>query len=682
MKRWPLHKAYFWETAPFFRILLPFAAGILAYDKGWLPSSQGNVFIAITCTTLVAYMLSTFTIKNNIIPFVLLHVSLFCCGASVSFFNDIRNTNEWFGNNIKHNTSFYARITDTPLEKERTWRISVTLVASLKNDTVSPATGNAVVYLLKKDSVCRLHKGDSVLLPGNWQLIRNAGNPFEFDYATYCRRNNLFYRQVCSENQLHRYAPADSRATPIVERTHDWCMATLDKYIPEPKTRGLIQAMLLGDEVNLDEDLRRSYSETGIVHIIAISGGNVAIFFIFISALLFWLRNKKHLWVKYLVALPLVWFYVVMAGAPPSAIRAALMFSLLAFAMMLQKNSNSLNQLFAAAFLLLCAQPMWLFSVGFQLSFVAVLSLVLFYTPVYKWISPVYKVSRWLWGAIAASVAAEILVAPLVIYYFHIFPLLFLVANVAAYVFMSIVLLIGIIIILASPVPAIAGAAGFVTVWLVTRFDNIVAWLQALNPRSFHFLVLTTAELLLLYLIVAAMAVFFLQRQTRAAFIGLSAASLLLLSFCVDEWIRLQQQRLIIYNTGKTAHIELIRADTYAILKTDTAEAGKIAYAVMPAHIGWRAWKQDSTKANEIFYVGGKKVLFLNDDIKTNSHFRVDYLVVNTGAARDLHRLCNIFYPNTIVIGNNKAGVKWIRMPAADSVLVHSVKDDGAFVVY
>ncbi len=179
------------------------------------------------------------------------------------------------------------------------------------------------------------------LFQGKWQPIGNAGNPFEFDYAAYCKRSGIFYQQSCSVNDIRLYSANNPGATSFIDRAHDLCMQQLDKYITDPKTKGLIQAMILGDEVNLDEDLRQSYADTGIIHIIAISGGNVAIFFMAISFLLLWLRHKQHMWIKYAIALPLVWFYVLMAGAAPSAIRAAVMFSLLAFSVMLEKNNNS-----------------------------------------------------------------------------------------------------------------------------------------------------------------------------------------------------------------------------------------------------------------------------------------------------------------------------------------------------
>ena len=687
MKRWPLKKAYFWETAPFFRILLPFIAGILCYDKAWLPSIPGGYLIGIICVVFLLY-LSLVYIKKvtrpTAITFLLLCVMLFSGGIAVSWFSDIRNNKTWFGNSVGNSSSYLARITDVPIEKEHSWKLPVILISSINSGKISPVTGNAFIYLYKDQFPMMLHKGDSILVPGKWQPIKNSGNPFEFDYATYCMRSGIFYQQSCSVNDIRLYSAINEDGTPFIERAHDLCMRQLDKYIPDPKTKGLIQAMILGDEVNLDEDLLHSYAETGIVHIIAISGGNVAIFFIVISFLLWWLRHKKHLWIKYAVALPLVWFYVLMAGAAPSAVRAAVMFSLLAFSIMLEKNNNSLNQLFATAFLLLCVQPMWLFSVGFQLSFVAVLSLILFYTPVYKWASPVNKPAKLLWGTVAASIAAEVLVAPLVIYYFHNFPLLFIIANAAAYLFMSIVLILGMALIVLSFIPVVARIIGICVIEIVTVFDKIVVWLQNFNPESFHFLVLTGLELFLVYVMITGIVLFLLKKQKPALFTGLVSSCLLLCSFCSDEWVRLHQERFVVYNTAKTNHIELIKSGNYTVINRDTATRKKISYAVTQAHIYWQALKKDTTTANEILVAGGKTILVLNNDINADNPFPVDILVINYTGKTDLQKLHRIFSTSLIVLGNNfteKQQEKWVKECASFNISVHSIAMKGAFIL-
>lgn len=688
MKRWPINEAYFWETAPFFRILLPFVAGILCYERGWLYKPDGTFLVVVTSAAFLLYAMSVFVFKAARtylgFSFLLLNVILFFAGMSVSYYNDARHDAEWFGNNISEKKSYVAVVTGLPTEKEHSWKLPVAVIGAVKESKVRTVSGKAFLYLYKDEFPMQFHKGDTVLLPGKWEVIRNPGNPFEFDYAGYCRRDNICYQQSCEINNVRLFGSGDPNALPVIDRTHDWCMQQLDRYLADAKTRGLIQAMLLGDEINLDEDLRQSYSETGIVHIIAISGGNVAIFFIVISALLWWLRDKKYLWIKYAVALPFVWFYVMVAGAPPSAVRAAIMFSLLAFSVMLEKNNNSLNTLFATAFLLLCAQPMWLFSVGFQLSFVAVLSLILFYGPIYKWLSPATKVTGMLWATVAASLAAELLAAPLVVYYFHTFPLLFIVANVAAYLFMGLVLILGIAIVGVSWIPALAKCLGVVTVWIVTVFDRIVNWLQSCNPVSFHFLMLTGVETLLVYAVIGCIVLFLIRQQKQALFAGMAAACVLWLCFCNDEWRRLNQQRFVVYSLGKVEQAELIEGDRYTVLVTDTGSRKRIDYAVKPAHIGWRAWRQDSVDHKELFNINGKSVLVPHHEINPDDHFHVDYLIVTGSDANDPLKLKRVFTPRVVVISNSsskKSQDKQAQAFLRAGMQVHIVGRDGAFVL-
>lgn len=687
MKRWPLHTAYFWESAPFFRVLLPFACGIAGYELTrpyFVARISSAVFILIA---FIAYLVITFSKKRkNYFPtlgFLLVSGIFFAGGYALSLYDDVRNDKQDISRCINDGAAHLVRITGTPAEREKTWKIQVRVLSVIDNGGVHTVTGKAFVYVHKSGYPLRLQKGDSVIVPGKWQPIKAAGNPFEFYYATYCLRNGITRQQFCSRADIITYGRNNPGANTYTERMHDWCMAQMDKYIPDTKARGLMQAMLLGDEVNLDEELRDAYAATGIIHIIAISGGNVAIFFIVISFLLRWLKHKKHLWVRYAIALPLVWFYVVMAGSSPSAIRAAVMFSLLAVGVMLQKNNNSLNQLFATAFLLLCAEPMWLFAVGFQLSFVAVLSIILFYGPIYKWLSPKYLLTKTLWSTAAASLAAEILIAPLVIYYFHNFPIMFIVANVAAYIFMSVVLILGMGVIVLSFVPETATLLGWCIGWLVNVFGSMISWLQQFNPPSFHSLVLTDAELVLTYACIAGFAVLMMRKQKSALFTGVSMSIVLMVLLCYDQWSSLRQQRLIVYNINGINRIERIEGKRYSVLSQDTGNIKKIAYTTSAAHTQWHAWRKgDDT--SEVFVVNGKTVLVLNREVFGTGALPADYVIINYTGYTDPALLKRMFSPALVVVGNNYTHAQQKKFVAACEnvgMRVHSIANNGAFVM-
>lgn len=705
MSRWPKDKTYFWETNPFFRILLPFAAGILCYYKGWPGGAPGVYFLysaAITFLMLAAALLFEKPNRTNtLLTFILTNVLLFSGGISITYYNDAPNDKGWFGNSISQSKVYAVRISATPAEKEKSWKLPVTVLYATDNGNVTRATGKAVVYIEKEPTTEALHRGDTLLVPGNWELISNAGNPFEFDYAKYCARNNLMYRQWCTAKDVLLYGKGNAAVTPFTERVHDWCMMQLSRHLGNNKAAGLLQAMLLGDEVNLDDDLRQSYSQTGIVHIIAISGGNVAIFFLVISFLLGWVKHKKHLWVKYAIALPVVWFYVLMAGSQPSAVRAAGMFSLLAVGIMLQKSNNSINQLLATAFVLLFAEPAWLFSVGFQLSFIAVLSIVLFYKHIYSWLEVptkkakgghvfkkllqwVYDIPRTIWSAVAMSIAAEILIAPIVIYYFHTFPVMFVVANVAALLFMSVVLILGMVLVVLSNVTILASWLAVIIIWLVDKFGIIVYYLQGTGPKSFNTLTLTGFELIVMYVTIAGLAWYMIRQYKPALFGGLWAVCLLLLSACIGEWERLQQQRLVVYNIRGHNYIELITGKTYSEVYTDTTARDGAAYATSQAHIHWGVKEQKTAAGPEVFFMNNKTVLLLNQRELPVGHFHVDYLILNGTGKVNAQELKQVFSPAVVVIGNSYTRRQQAAIIAdcvSEGVATYSIAGQGALVL-
>ena len=282
------------------------------------------------------------------------------------------------------------------------------------------------------------------------------------------------------------------------------------------------------------------------------------------------------------------------------------------------------------------------------------------------------------------SITAELLVAPLVIYYFHMFPLLFIVANVAAYLFMSLVLVLGIAIIALSFIPAVAQFIGACTVWIVTFFDKIVVWLQGFNPASFHFIMLKDVELLLVYVIITGAVLFLIKRQKAALFMSLAGACLLLTSFCNDEWISLHQHRLVIYNTTRASHIELVNGKTYTVLNTEIANHKKIAYTVKPAHTNWGAWQESNDTHSEVIDINGKTVLLLNREITNVPPFPVNYLFINYPDETDLFKLQKIFSPSLIIIGNNYSREqtdKFVKACAGKNIQLHIIANDGAFVL-
>lgn len=683
MQQWPLSRAYFWEKAPFFRILIPFIFGIICYD-------QFNILNKVPIQyylTIAAFSTTTLFIPKKKLPVSLsktvhttaIFISLFFAALVLSSNHDDRTKKDWFGHQVQTAEAWKVRVIDPPQEKEKTWKLKIAIQNGILGDTVKALSGKAFLYLSKDSSFC-VHENDVLLIPNHFQRIKNAGNPFEMDYAGFAARENIYFQQFQPSSEMlllrNRTAPG------LLTRMHQFSLTQLSRFITDKPTLTLLQAMLVGEDKALDDDLRQAYSQTGIIHIVSISGSHVALFFYIIAALFSWLRHKKYTAIKYLVAIVPIWIYVLMAGGAPSAVRSAVMFSILTIGVVLQRDHNPLNTLFAAAFILLIINPAWLFSVGFQLSFLAVLSLVIFYGPLSQLVKPSNKILKWLWNASAASIAAELLVAPLVLYYFHSFPLMFLVANIVASICMSILLITGIALIVFCWVTPIANFVASCCYLITFVFNKIIFVLQHWSPASFNRFQFSAAEILLLYAIIAFGSIWLLLQKRQMVIAAISTSCLLTAFLIADKYYALHQQLLIVYNTGRSQNAEYISGKSYrSLLKTDSVKEN---FSVKNAHIGYHI---DTRKMNttDAFFVGRKKILILKSALENAHPFPVDVLVIATPLKElTFPEAISVFRPKTIVLPggqHKKFTAAWSDSCALHHLRLHNVAQDGAYLL-
>ncbi len=223
---------------------------------------------------------------------------------------------------------------------------------------------------------------------------------------------------------------------------------------PDSLTAGLSNAMLLGDRSGLDTDLKKSFSATGLSHIVAISGMNFAIIYLVLSFLLkplLYLRHGRQ--IRSAIIVPMMVFFALLAGANPAIVRAAIMLSMLDLGQAFWQKSNSLNALATSALLFLGFDPQSLFSPDFQLSYAAVLGILMLQNPILHYFHQRMKwMPRGIASAIAVTLAAQAATTPLVAWHFHSFPTYFLLANMLVLPLVTLVVQIGF--------------AGFVLVWI------------------------------------------------------------------------------------------------------------------------------------------------------------------------------------------------------------------------
>jgi competence protein ComEC len=496
------------------------------------------------------------------------------------------------------------------------------------------------------------------------------------------RRKGLHFRLQTGASGIRLLGRPDPASYGVLRRIHNHCAGQLNRFIPDRKALGLIQAMLLGDEAGFDPVLRGLYADTGIIHIISISGSHVAMLFAVIAALLQWIPGERGAWIRYGTGLLLVWLYVLVAGAPPSALRSAVMFSVVALSTLSKREGRGLNTLCSAGFILLIAEPAWLFAPGFQLSFAAVLSLMLFYQPLQRLLPVRHRPLRWIWQAVCASIAAEVLTAPIVLLYFHSFPLMFIPANILAGVMIGAGGLIGgMLVIVLSPIPPLAHALGTLLGWMLDITNHGLSGLQRLSPEAFRHLYLSTGGFILLMAGIILMAVAWLRKNRGAFLIGMFAAAALLTLNLADAIHRQRQHRLVIYNNGRQALIDEIRNSGHLGLATAQSD-----YHASPARDAWGAWsRSNDTKGSPYFHFGKQRLLILSDSglRKPTSRLPVDVLILTQAARRiRIDSALHCFQPGCVVLASRVSERRcrlWADSCRQRGIRFHAVQTMGAW---
>src|SRR5690606_29242173 len=178
---------------PFFRILLPIAAGIIAYEFSWLPVLPMYLLAAVFFFLLAFIITGAIRKRNQLTDyssFISLYAFIFLTGWLLCYLYDARNHKDYMGH--VQAAAFTARITNTPAEKNKTWKLEVSILNGIHGQAITPATGKAFVYLYKDGMPFPYSKGDTIIVANRFVPVKNAGNPFEFDYARYCARNNIY----------------------------------------------------------------------------------------------------------------------------------------------------------------------------------------------------------------------------------------------------------------------------------------------------------------------------------------------------------------------------------------------------------------------------------------------------------------------------------------------------------
>jgi competence protein ComEC len=547
-----------WKLFPFLRFLLAFISGILAY----IYLKPGNNFLPAILSLAILYTALFFwgrgkTVMHSLRPWlgVLGLFTLFLCGIQIS----VQNDQSLKDNHLIHQTEsveyYRGTVINDPEEKEKTFKAIVSL-NEIKTGSASKRASGKICLYLKKENATLPQYGDEILVKGNPQLVQGPDNPGEFDYRTYLSRQNIFHQHFIKEGE-YKIAGHDEPNpmlgwSILLRRKSD---NILKKYISSESGYKIASALVLGIRNSLDNEIRNAYSNTGTMHILAVSGLHIVLIFQILSLICAPLKKIKYSGVFLPVLfIILLWFYAMITGLSASVLRAVTMFSFVLIAKAINRNSNIYNTLALSAFVLLCFDPMLVADVGFQLSYMAVLGIVYLHPKIYQAIDFNNSFADKAWEYTSISLAAQLATFPLCLLYFHQFPVYFLISNYLVIPLSFLALYAGLALLAFGWISMAGAFIGYLldkTIWLM---NAIVYSIEKLPLALIDGIYISQSQMLLIYVAIVFILAFFYFKRLKY----LSAAFVAVFLFSSFDLINIAGQKknlsIRIYNIrGHTA---------------------------------------------------------------------------------------------------------------------------------
>lgn len=417
---------------PFIHITIPMAIGIVFYYY----VDIGIYVILISLATLIClYLLLFFNKRNNI---TIIYLIFFVLGLFLMYEKTEKSVlTNYIGKNVD--------ISGVVLEiKEKEECSNIVLKGEyVYVDGVKLPISEKVNINIYGDM--EIEKGYKLNISGVLKEPNRNKNPKLFNYKLYLEtkdiytmmNSNYYAVDILSEGNLKYGQTLRCNFQTYVEET-------FNKYLGVEKAR-LVTSILLGDISYLEDIQQIKYRELGLAHLMAVSGlhiGIVTSFLIFLFTNL-GIQRKINLTITILM----IWLYGYLIGYPPSVLRSLIMFTTLFYSQMHNKYYDNINILSFAAFILLLYNPLWLFSVGFQLSFLATFFIITLSNKMREWFYPRYgKIYNLLYGIFAVQIG----IAPIIAYYFNSISPISILANFILIPLMSLVVILGFLLLIVS----------------------------------------------------------------------------------------------------------------------------------------------------------------------------------------------------------------------------------------
>lgn len=554
----------------------------------------------------------------------------------------------------------------------------IALVQTIDNKNHS---GRILLNIPKKPQSSPLEVGAILSIKGQLQKNKKPDNPNQFDYSNYLNSKQI-YAQLYANSESMAISPEPKKdiwyyAAKITTRI----TRNLEKTDFNKGALAVATALILGQRQDIAPEIIQDYQYAGAIHILSVSGLHVGFIFLFLNFLLKPIPNtRKGSFIKLTILLISLFFFALIAGLSPSIVRSVTMFSFIAIGLHLRRSVNIYHTLLVSMLLILLFQAYFLFDVGFQLSYLAVFFIVWFQPILASYWEPKNKIVKYSWDILTVSFAAQIGTLPLSLYYFHQFPGLFFITNLAVIPLLSIIMFLGVVVMSLA-------ALGITTFWLTKPLEWSILFLNKIinsiasfeqfiiKDISFDFILLSCSYVLIIATIIWLKKPHF----NKLIFVLLSIITLQS-ALLFNQWQIQNQEEWIVFNSKrKTLIVQRHGNEVFLYSNDSVAAKNKILTSYLVGNFS-HIQKQESL--SHTAYFKGNKILILDSIGAFPKNANPDIILLTQTPKINLERMLISLKPKLVIAdGSNYKSIlkQWKRSCEKQKIPFHATAEKGFY---
>ncbi|RCW90313.1 ComEC/Rec2 family competence protein [Winogradskyella arenosi] len=646
-----------------------------------------NLIIYISIGLTLSLLVYNFLISKLIYSPITFGILSYCCMLSLGM-------TSYHIQDEKRHPSHYSHLELSDSPETLIFQIKARLkpdryndkyIVSLKSVNTHKVTGQLLLNIRRDTLIKPINVDDVFATQARLQNTASPKNPYQFDYGKYLAFQHVHHQIYVQTSELLPLYNSKRTLYGYADALRVHINSKLVTAGFKDDVLSIMNALLLGQRQNIDKTLYNSYVNSGTIHILAVSGLHIGILLYLLNFLFSPLLFLKYgHFIRPFLLILILWSFAIIAGLSPSVTRAVTMFSVISIAMHLKRRTNIYNTLVTSAFFTLLFQPNFLFAVGFQMSYLAVLGIVTLQPKLYALWIPKFYIPRKLWEIITVTIAAQLGVLPISLFYFHQFPGLFFISNLVVIPFLGLILGLGIFIIALALINLLIEEIVITYSFVIDSLNSFIAWVAQFESFLLKDISFSLFQLVWCYALLVS-----ITQALRTYRYKWVVLSLILViggqSKALYQTLQSPTESFIIFNQSRHTVIGNHKDQTLAVYHNLEPDQQRNHTTIRNYKVGEGIKDVTFHKLQPVYQYNDKTLLVIDSlGVYNKLSFAPDYIVLRDSPRLNLNRLIDQLNPKLIIAdaSNYKTYVeRWKLTCRHKKIPFHYTNEKGAFII-